>query len=429
VFMAVIFFLAGSFIIVSSVTAPTLREIQNIRTLQESKKSFYYSESGIEDASYRLKFGVPIDANEEIIFDNGITSTTIVSSFEQQEVTSVGNRYDRIRTSYVLLIEGTGGAFFYGVQTGDGGILMENTSEIIGSAFSNGPIKGSGNRVRGDVISTESDGLIDNINADTSMGNSGTAYANTIQNSDIDGDAYFQTISNTTVDGTEFPGSPDQPRAELPIPDSAIDQWELDAEAGGVIRSTDPECSGGKFTINSSTTTGPIKIECDLEITGSNVTVTLAGAVWVVGDIKMKIKSIIRIDPAVPGKSIPMIADNPLDRENSSTISLENSTKFEGAGDNSYVLLVSYNTNSESTLGMGSIAAITVQQSVEGDLLVYAGHGEILLKNSVKLIEASGYKLHLRNSTEVIFETGLRNLIFTSGPSGGFVVDKWEEIE
>ena len=72
--------------------------------------------------------------------------------------------------------------------------------------------------------------------------------------------------------------------------------------------------------------------------------------------------------------------------------------------------------------------AIEVQNSASGRMLLYAGHGEILLANNVSLKEVTGYKIHLKNFAEVIYETGLISLLFTAGPSGTFNINSWEEI-
>ena len=51
---------------------------------------------------------------------------------------------------------------------------------------------------------------------------------------------------------------------------------------------------------------------------------------------------------------------------------------------------------------------------MSGEVLVYAGHGEVHLKNGVSLREVSAYKIRLSNSAQVIYKTGLANLLFTS---------------
>ena len=60
---------------------------------------------------------------------------------------------------------------------------------------------------------------------------------------------------------------------------------------------------------------------------------------------------------------------------------------------------------------------------------MYAAHGEIRIKQSLTLKEVTAYKIRLQNSAEVIYESGLASLLFTSGPGGGFEVSSWGEIE
>ena len=173
-------------------------------------------------------------------------------------------------------------------------------------------------------------------------------------------------------------------------------------------------------------TIGPVKIACDLIIDKSSTDLTLSGAVWVEGNITTKSGPTILVDPSLAGKSIPFIADNPGDRTTSSQIFIQNSALFQGAGEDSYVLMISQNSDAENG---GSEVAITAGNNAGGDLLVYAAHGEILLKNNISLKEVSGYRIHLQNFAKVIYETGLASLLFTTGPGGGYVVDGWWEIE
>jgi hypothetical protein len=290
---------------------------------------------------------------------------------------------------------------------------------VLGNVYSNGPITGAGNTITGNAVSAGPGGLIDDIHT------TGDGLADSILDSAIDGDAYYDAdITGTTVGGASYPSSSPQATTTLPIPDSLILEWEVEAAAGEIIASTDPRCDGDKYTIDSDVTLGPVKIECDVEIKKKTV-VTLAGPIWIEGDLVIQNNPTIQVDLALSGKSIQVIADKPSDRDNSSTIKTQNSPTFKGAGDGSYVLLISYNTSSENG---GGVKAIEIDNSSEGgDLVVYAAHGEILLQNNISLSEVSGYKLHLKNSAEAVYESGLTNLIFTSGPSGGYTVDDWEE--
>ena len=87
--------------------------------------------------------------------------------------------------------------------------------------FSNGPIVGyNSNIVKGDIISAGPLGSVIGSHA------TGTVYAHSISNSNIDKDAYYISISNTTVDGILHPNSPDQATSSLPISDAMIEDWK-----------------------------------------------------------------------------------------------------------------------------------------------------------------------------------------------------------
>ena len=88
--------------------------------------------------------------------------------------------------------------------------------------------------------------------------------------------------------------------------------------------------------------------------------------------------------------------------------------------------MLSQNNSSETG---GANQAIEIENNANGDLLLYAGHGEILLKNNVNLREVTAYKIHLINNANVVYETGLASALFESGPSSSFGIDSWYETE
>src|SRR3990167_52475 len=91
----------------------------------KSKRSYFLSESGIEDAFYGA--------------NTTITVTTIAGGKEIESSSDIGNIHRTIKTS---LKQGTGASFSYAVQVGNGGVSLENSSRIIGSIYSNGNISG-----------------------------------------------------------------------------------------------------------------------------------------------------------------------------------------------------------------------------------------------------------------------------------------------
>lgn len=413
--MSTVFFMFISLAVAMGLVTPVVKDAELARTSFGSAQSFFLAEGAAEDAFYRLKNGDTVTSGDTLAL-NGATSTITVSDVgsNEKEIVSSGAANNLIRNMTARLTVTSGVAFNYGVQAGPGGFNIQNSASINGNAYSAGPIIGSNsNIIRGDVISAGPSGSIIGIHATSS------AYAHTISNSTVSKDAYYQNISGTTVGGVSYPGSPDQPLADLPIADSLIDQWEAEAAAGGTITSPCP------YRITSNITIGPKKIACNLEISGTP-TITLTGPLWVVGNIDIKNSPTLRVSSSLPGKSIVIIADNPTNRTTSSKIELENSTAVAGSGAGSYVLMVSRNTSAESG---GSEEAIEIGNSAQGALLVYAGHGEIHLGNSVKLKEVTAYKIKISNSANITYETGLASLVFSSGPGGSWTVGSWKETQ
>lgn len=415
--ITVVFFLFISLAVMFGMVNPTLTETKLARSLAYSSQSYFLAEGGVEDSFYRLKEGLSVDATEVLTL-NGVTATIVTTDAGsgEKDITGSGSASGNVRKARTHLTVSSGASFNFGVQSGPGGMVIENSASVNGNAYSSGPISGSNsNIIRGDAISAGPSGIITGIHA------TGTAYAHTINSSTIDKDAYYQTISGTTVSGVSYPGSSDQPIADLPISDTLIEQWKTEAAAGGTLGGS--SCS--TYSISSNRTLGPVKINCDLEITGSP-TITLTGMVWVNGKITIRNTPTVVVSSSQTGKTVAMIADKPTNRTTSSKIEIENSTTFQGAGTGSYVLMVSQNNSAE--LGGGE-KAIEVENSANGALLVYAGHGEINLKNSIGLKEVTGYKIRLSNTANVTYETGLASLLFTSGPGGSWTVNSWEEIQ
>jgi hypothetical protein len=312
-------------------------------------------------------------------------------------------------------------AFHYGIQSGEGGFNLQNSSSVTGNVFSGGQVIGTGsNFIRGDVISAGPSGLIYGIHA------TGTAFAHTVgiagTPTTIDKDAYYQIKTNSTVTGTSHPGSTDQPIVPLPISDAQISQWESDAAAGNTVT-----CTNGTYTISTTMIIGPTKIPCDLSI--KNATVTIAGAVWVTGNIDIK-GSTVQMASGLGNQNVAVVADNLSNRSTSGIISSDTTTSFYAAGcpsacvPGAFVFLISQNNSSE--MG-GSTNAISLGQSSSG-LIAYASHGQITVGQSVSLKEVTAYKIVLQNTANVTYDMGLPSTLFEAGPGGGYEIQNWLEL-
>lgn len=156
---------------------------------------------------------------------------------------------------------------------------------------------------------------------------------------------------------------------------------------------------------------------------------TLAGPVWVVGNFSISNSAELKVSPSLGPQSVSLIADNPVNRNTSSIIDIKNSALFTNSGNvNSYIALISMNNSAE--LG-GSRVAIDTSNSSSGAsaAVLYAPHGLVSLSNSANVREVSGYKVTLGNSSSVHYQTGLSDLLFNSGPSGGYVIQTWREAQ
>ncbi|MBI2049035.1 MAG: hypothetical protein HYT29_01175 [Parcubacteria group bacterium] len=415
--IAVLFLMSAMLVVAGGFSSLALRQAKIVRTTGLGSQSYFLAEAGVEDAMYRLKTGRDISDMEQIVSDGTTVSTALTRDGDIWSIRGEGNTKENIRAIAVSLTLGDEIQLNYGVQAGEGGFEIDNTASIVGNVFSNGPVDGANsNMVRGTVVSAGPLGFVEGIHATSSV------YAQTIRDSFIEKDAYFQTIDGaTTVLGTKYPDSAPIATSTLPISDDTLDEWEAAAFTGGVISSPCP------YEIDDADTLGPVKINCDLLVQGDGV-LTLRGTVWVAGNVTVKNTSSVRIDPSVGEKSVAIIARNPSDMLAGSRVEINNQASFAGTGaEDSYILVVSRNRSAEEG---GSVRAIDIaNQSDAGDLLVYAPHGEILIQNNTVLREVSGYKIHLKNSAEIAYKTGLANLLFDAGPSGGYDILEWKEVE
>lgn len=423
----VLFFLFGSSVLVFGVARGVYQSLAEYKTLEKSKRGYFAAEAGIEDAIYRHRDSRLYSNNETFTIDGVTASTSRVLVVDVYEITAEGNAAGAVRKSKISLAVGDGASFNFGLQSGNGGISMSNSSSVRGNVFSNGVIEGQGSAiVYGDVIASGPSGLIDSLHA------TGTTWSHFIDNSVVDGDAHYFDVTTRTatiVNGTSYPGTADQATATMPITDQTIEEWKTNiVNTGTVIASTSAECLSGTYTINSDTELNNVKIECNVDMRkqGAGTTITIAGPVWIEGNLAISQGPAIVASSSLGSKSVQVIVDKEVNRATSSTITINQSTTFTSGNAQSYVLLLSM--NDDATNGGGAVA-INLAQSASGKVLVYAPHGRVDMGNSISLKEVTAYQIDINNGAEVIYESGLVNMLFTSGPGGGYTVLSWEEVE
>lgn len=425
---SVVFLLFISLSLVLGISSSSLREFKITEDSTKSKQSYFLAEAALEDIYYRLQNGKQVSSTEVLSLNGGTATTTVTNTSTGKRLVITSTIGDVTRKLQADLILGTGISFHYGIQSGNGGFTLANSSSVTGNVFSGGSVIGAGgNMVYGDIISSGSNGSVYGIHA------TGTVYAHNIglagNSTTIDKDAYYQNKINTTVNGTSYPNSPDQPVAELPISDEQINEWEAEALAGGVMLSSSCDSyssSTNTCTISSSKTLGPKKIPFNLLIKSSSGVLTVAGPLWVTGNITAQTGPTIKMSSGLGSQNVAVIADNPANRLTSSIIDIGQSTIFSGSGSpGSFVFMISQNNSAENG---GSTDAVSMNQGASA-LVAYASHGQITLSQSANVKEVTAYRINLTQSANVTYDTGLPNTVFSAGPSGGYQIQSWTEIK
>ena len=394
---------------------------REVRMAIASVQARALAEAGIDQAAYQLNQNQSYAGETDTALGNGaftVTVSTIDGSSKQITVTGQvpggATPVARETIKAVVSIDTSVVSFHYGVQAGNGGFDLSNSSKIIGNVFSTGPVIGhNSNLIYGSVVSSGTSGLVYGVHATSSV------YAHTIGNAGgattIDKDAYYVTKTNTTVTGTSYPGSSDQNSVALPISDAQINEWESYAADGGTISACD---GNGDYTISSSQSLGPKKIACNLVVKSSSGVLTITGPLWVTGNITFQTGPTIKMDPALGSQNVALIADNPSDTTGSGIIDVGQSTSFQGSGaPGSFVFLISQNNSAETG---GATTALALSQGASA-LVAYASHGLATLSQSVNVKAVTAYKIALSQSASVTYDTGLPSTAFESGPGGSWV--------
>lgn len=422
----VVFFLFASIVLVLGIGRGVYDALAQVRTLEDGKRSYYLAEAGVEDAVYRLRDSKSFSATETITIDGSTVSTSRILNVDTYEITATAQVRGATKRSFVALVVGDGASFNFGLQSGNGGITLSNNSAVYGNVFSNGVVEGQGSAtVYGDVISAGPTGLIDSITA------TGSAYAHAITGSNIGRNAYYYatgTLTGTIVGGTRFPGYPDQATATMPIPDAMIEGWKSQITASGtIISATSTQCSSGTYTINTNTTLNNVRIDCNVDMRkqGASTVITIAGPVWIRGNLSFSQGPSIVASSSLGSRSVQVIVDTVTSRATSSKVTVNQSTTFTSGNASSYVVLISMNNSAAQG---GSEVAMDIAQSANGKVLMYAPYGRVAMGNSITLREVTGYQIDVNNGAQIVYESGLASLLFTGGPGGGFTIDAWREI-
>lgn len=402
-------FVSVSFLV--GISDPILRHNYETESFLDSRRSYVLAEGAVEDVVYKIKNNKQIFASDTLSLDGGLVNIVVVENAGVKTISVSGSYRNLVRNLTAGVRTGVGSSFHYGIQAGAGGFSINNNAIVYGNVYSNGPINGGSNaRVTGSATSASSSpsgSSIDELLVGTD--GSGDADAYTITDSDVEGGLYCRVGSgnNKYCDASKPIPSP----AELPITEPNIDKWRNDATDGGIIN--------GNYTIAGSSSFGPKKIVGNLTVV-NNKTLTLIGTLWVTGDIILGENSGIRLSPAYGANSGVIITDGRIDVSNNVVVS--------GSGQpGSYLLLL---TTSDCPRSGSCDGEYAIDASNNVSAIVFnAQNGSIRMDNNSSVKEVTAYEVILKANASVNYESGLANVNFISGPSGGWNVSSWQETE
>ena len=444
--VAVILMLVMMLSLVFAAAGVALKDTRAAEASKRSRLVYFAAEAGLDDAVYRLKRGKNLPSSFSIILNDASASVSITNIGSLLEIKSSASKASAERAVYASLSKVSGIEFHYGVQVGDGGLEMDQNSEVkgaggVGNVYSNGPVEGAGGaKITGDLT-------IAGANSADDIEVLGTLRANTIEDSKICGDAFYQAIDSDSLNflndpssptcsspltpGTANSGSSNPAPQEMPISDSQILNWKEDACPGGGASCTitgncgDSGVSGCDIPNNGTLSLGPKKIVGNLVLTKKQ-TLVVTGTLYFTGNLDMDSSSgsTIKCDPAFGSYSCIVIFDG--------WIHIRNNSIFQGSGaSGSYTLVLTALQNCNGQDGASGCThhngAIDLHNNATGAIF-YAPDSMINLHNGVNVTELTANKLRLDNNAIVTYEQGLANANFSSGPSGGWNITDWKEI-
>jgi hypothetical protein len=245
------------------------------------------------------------------------------------------------------------------------------------------------------------------------------AWASNIKHISATGKLYCATATNISGSKTCDAGSSGMglppPAVGAPISEANIDAWHAEAEAGGTF-------VGTKTYNSTGGTLGPKVITGNLNLGGGG-TLILTGTVWVKGVITISGGGKVVLSSLYGPASGVIIADG--------HVSISGNGAFSGSGDvGSYPVIVTTSTcPTDFVCGTdGQNSAISLSGGA-GAVVLAAPNGLVHINGGSGCKSVYGDRVYIDGGGTVNYETGIANMQFKSGPTGGWTVDSWGETE
>lgn len=437
---AILLIIFSSLAIIGGLAFFAVQEAGVNRTYGRSVAARAVAEGGIEDAAYRIVSGKQIGASETLAVGSDSTTISVATAGNQRTIRSAGSRAN-VQQNLETRVDTpvTNAGFHFGAQVGDGGITMGQNASVSGGVFSNGAITGSnGAVITGDAfaagaskikkISVSGNAQAHQIEESTVGGYASStaklddvivakdAHANELDDTTVNKNAYYNIIdAQSVVLGSRI--TPTVPPADvvplaLPITQTTIDQWKSDAASRGVIASgactQDWSPPTNPYTVNGGVLERNLKLD-------NNTVLILKGTVWVKCNVDVKNGATIHLDAGYGQSSGVLIADG--------WMKFKNNGAFQGSGSvGSFLLMLT-----TASGGGDHASAIDLENNAAGAIF-YAGNGLTYVNNNVTVTQLTGRTIQLENGATLTYDTGVANINFTAGPSGGYQMEYWKLV-
>lgn len=260
--------------------------------------------------------------------------------------------------------------------------------------------------IGGNTASISGQGLYQQLRVGTS--GTGTAWASNVNAVNATGTIYCTTGANNNKTCDTSKGNPTA--QAWPISDANIADWK----ASATTTQTGNVNVGGSSTVSL----GNKKIVGDVSVQGGGI-LKITGPLWITGNLDLEGGGVIKIDSSLGAGSTVIVVDG--------IITMGGGGNVQGSGaSGSYLVIISLST---CPIGpsCGQNDAVTVTGGA-GSIVLIAQNGTISFQGGAAAKEATGYAVDLQGGANVTYDSGLANLNFTSGPSGSWVVNSWQEV-
>ena len=241
-------------------------------------------------------------------------------------------------------------------------------------------------------------------------GGIGDAWAHTVRGATVSGNLYCQTgsVNNKACNTSK---SDPQPQG-YPISDANINDWKSGASGGTTIT--------GDYTVGSSgATIGPVVITGNLVVNGGG-TLTVNGTIWVKGNVTVSGGGKIKLAATYGSNSGVIVTDG--------IVNLGGGGSMSGSGQSTSWLMILTTSDCPASPSCAGSNALTLSGGA-GAVVLNAQNGTMLLNGGAQVKEATAKTMIANGGAVITYDSGLSNVSFSSGPSGGWDISSWNEVQ